>query len=229
MHLLVLSAFRRLPGRPRATSRFRSQCTFWCSVLSDTLKTSLMKSLSGSQCTFWCSVLSDNAALQFGKMYGLSQCTFWCSVLSDTKVSSCVPPGGRLNAPFGAQCFPTISSTYTSSAYSVSMHLLVLSAFRPVIARGHASVYICLNAPFGAQCFPTWRSYGMSRFQLSLNAPFGAQCFPTCQAYPILRDRLLSVSMHLLVLSAFRPFTKVPIVTMTACLNAPFGAQCFPT
>ena len=39
----------------------------------------------------------------------------------------------------------------------VSMHLLVLSAFR----RGGIAVFgsgiDCLNAPFGAQCFPTPR------------------------------------------------------------------------
>ena len=83
MHLLVLSAFR--PG-----------------MISATINT-LLK----SQCTFWCSVLSDKVAVQ-GPGHGfLSQCTFWCSVLSDIK--SCVP---------------------SSEALPVSMHLLVLSAFR---------------------------------------------------------------------------------------------------
>ena len=35
MHLLVLSAFRRRSAAPKLNLRWRSQCTFWCSVLSD--------------------------------------------------------------------------------------------------------------------------------------------------------------------------------------------------
>ena len=35
MHLLVLSAFRQEDGKQYVTVRFGSQCTFWCSVLSD--------------------------------------------------------------------------------------------------------------------------------------------------------------------------------------------------
>ena len=61
----------------------------------------------------------------------------------------------------------------------VSMHLLVLSAFRLNIRgfirlRGNR-----LNAPFGAQCFPTGTVPGVVRSRKGLNAPFGAQCFPT--------------------------------------------------
>ena len=36
-----------------------------------------------------------------------SQCTFWCSVLSDLERGSIMPSLAGLNAPFGAQCFPT--------------------------------------------------------------------------------------------------------------------------
>ena len=39
--------------------------------------------------------------------------------------------GCGLNAPFGAQCFPTGSSSLKIASSPVSMHLLVLSAFRP--------------------------------------------------------------------------------------------------
>ena len=60
-----------------------------------------------------------------------------------------------LNAPSGAQCFPTADARAS-----------------------HTSV-AGLNAPSGAQCFPTripvlpsWRGW-------RLNAPSGAQCFPT--------------------------------------------------
>ena len=60
MHLLVLSAFRRRRGRILPRGLVRSQCTFWCSVLSD------------------------------GKPSGTRGVGM-----------------SRLNAPFGAQCFPT--------------------------------------------------------------------------------------------------------------------------
>ena len=62
----------------------------------------------------------------------------------------------RLNAPFGAQCFPTYSM-YSAPLprLIVSMHLLVLSAFRLKSACEVWHANRCLNAPFGAQCFPT--------------------------------------------------------------------------
>ena len=86
----------------------------------------------------------------------------------------------RLNAPSGAQCFPT----------------------PPTGCFGFRSSHR-LNAPSGAQCFPTaMLGLGLAGLLGSLNAPSGAQCFPT---EPVQRgDRRLQVSMHLLVLSAFR-------------------------
>ena len=66
-----------------------------------------------------------------------------------------------------------------SEFIAVSMHLLVLSAFRPENVRDETAPAKSLNAPFGAQCFPTWNRHIVDR------------------------DRQL-VSMHLLVLSAFR-------------------------
>ena len=61
----------------------------------------------------------------------------------------------------------------------VSMHLLVLSAFRQEKADAKKAE-LGLNAPFGAQCFPT-RGVGLWSRPVApcLNAPFGAQCFPT--------------------------------------------------
>ena len=112
-----------------------SQCTFWCSVLSDIPRRLGNRNRVRSQCTFWCSVLSDLSGPILAHRRSLvSQCTFWCSVLSDP-VHRAFAGGGHqgLNAPFGAQCFPT--------------------------GRGAA---LCqervkgLNAPFGAQCFPTY-------------------------------------------------------------------------
>ena len=59
MHLLVLSAFRRLESDLNAVQAMSSQCTFWCSVLSDEWRRDYDTPCDGSQCTFWCSVLSD--------------------------------------------------------------------------------------------------------------------------------------------------------------------------
>ena len=138
-------------------SRPRSQCTFWCSVLSDTkrrrtnMPTLLslnapfgaqcfptegcgraLSSRGWSQCTFWCSVLSDTDCSAGSYENEESQCTFWCSVLSDNN---------RMVLNF--------------IQYIVSMHLLVLSAFRPGAHNLEDPNRVRLNAPFGAQCFPT--------------------------------------------------------------------------
>ena len=121
-----------------------------------TYKHSLKKYPHGSQCTFWCSVLSDRGSGAHRAVPRLSQCTFWCSVLSDLPAhttrrrftkrlnapfgAQCFPTckmrlkegswTTRLNAPFGAQCFPTVSGRPPRRRRRVSMHLLVLSAFR---------------------------------------------------------------------------------------------------
>ena len=230
MHLLVLSAFR-LHGHSRADDQDGgSQCTFWCSVLSDGKGSSIyLYGIRGSQCTFWCSVLSDLKRSR-SRLEGRSV-SMHLLVLSAFRPDAAARMliCGSLNAPFGAQCFPTPG---TSSTFG-----------------GAAS----LNAPFGAQCFPTlrWgdrpRRLGLSQctfwcsvlsdtFALSiprargvsrLNAPFGAQCFPTDSACR--STSRISVSMHLLVLSAFRLYSRVYAYHESTGLNAPFGAQCFPT
>ena len=132
------------------------------------------------------------------------------------------------------------------------MHLLVLSAFRLDGGSETEPNDAGLNAPFGAQCFPTrgvdaelhghlqsqctfWcsvlsdRRRGADAAQrVCLNAPFGAQCFPTLPTALTVGGQTIKVSMHLLVLSAFRREAS----TQHFCdnrLNAPFGAQCFPT
>ena len=134
----------------------------------------------------------------------VSQCTFWCSVLSDTPVTSpsksCLE---SLNAPFGAQCFPTSTRPLDLWRKTVSMHLLVLSAFRPFTRFSTGMSLTCLNAPFGAQCFPTVMKTGdlIPHFRVSMHLlvlsafrPVSFRCRPVCRG----------VSMHLLVLSAFR-------------------------
>ena len=109
-----------------------------------------------------------------------SQCTFWCSVLSDKIV----------------QC-------RNSRFQHVSMHLLVLSAFRLPMATMLRIRKAGLNAPSGAQCFPTYDGDLQLEQIGGLNAPSGAQCFPTVRKN-LSTHQWASVSMHLLVLSAFR-------------------------
>ena len=60
-----------------------------------------------------------------------SQCTFWCSVLSDRLARELMNRHRTgLNAPSGAQCFPTFIDNILETPRIVSMHLLALSAFR---------------------------------------------------------------------------------------------------
>ena len=133
MHLLVLSAFRQKGGPMRrmlllvsmhllVLSAFRLGSWFWGgSVVGE------------SQCTFWCSVPSDKKEDPCAECSCWSQCTFWCSVLSDSdRGFGVVRLSASLNAPSGAQCFPTPSPhPSTTKPSTVSMHLLMLSAFRP--------------------------------------------------------------------------------------------------
>ena len=108
-----------------------------------------------------------------------------------------------LNAPFGAQCFPTGGLPRHTRPIQVSMHLLVLSAFRPeatgnlnAIAGGSQCTFWCSVLSDGGTVEP---DAAIS----CLNAPFGAQCFPTQKVF-FDYDQAKTVSMHLLVLSAFR-------------------------
>ena len=112
----------------------------------------------------------------------------------------------------------------------VSMHLLVLSAFRHSSGGGDRPHLAGLNAPFGAQCFPTPKEKNPTTPGLNscLNAPFGAQCFPTLASNVL--SRIIYVSQCTFwcsVLSDSR--AKLPCPPGGARLNAPFGAQCFPT
>ena len=182
MHLLVLSAFR-----PYVVPAY------------------ILPSLS--QCTFWCSVLSDRVFRLIGSLGRLlSQCTFWCSVLSDRGIASRHPHHSLgLNAPSGAQCFPTLCCGLSIILRVVSMHLLVLSAFRhsydePLEGsrQFQVSMHLLVLSAFRPQKTTLNRPKHavsmhllvLSAFRLSLTSPSASG--RTC------------VSMHLLVLSAFR-------------------------
>ena len=155
MHLLVLSAFRLSSRLTAGTSRVASQCTFWCSVLSDLAKKSRGSVRSVSQCTFWCSVLSDpRIELDLNGPYG-SQCTFWCSVLSDKY----------------------FLDSYVEDMM-VSMHLLVLSAFRLSALVQDAVEYLS-QCTFWCSVLSDEKNFPFVLDYIGLNAPSGAQCFPT--------------------------------------------------
>ena len=111
-----------------------------------------------------------------------SQCTFWCSVLSDTTPAQpASAPFASLNAPSGAQCFPTCETSF------------------PIRRRSPS-----LNAPSGAQCFPTERAVGAPRRIRRVSMHLLVLSAFRLEAVQEQVPDLIVVSMHLLVLSAFR-------------------------
>ena len=160
MHLLVLSAFRPpkthkttgrgttpclnapsgaqcFPTSPAPTTGPQpttSQCTFWCSVLSDRLVMPTKYNLVvPSQCTFWCSALSDYQGHEFARREDASQCTFWCSVLSDSTLEEHAIRYAKSQCTFWCSVLSDRNETRgVRKLDPVSMHLLVLSAFRLV-------------------------------------------------------------------------------------------------
>ena len=135
MHLLVLSAFRPAGHRPVrcavspglnapsgaqcfptkelsvclviTSERLNAPSGAQCFPTTKRLETSPIEE-DMSQCTFWCSVLSDREkSRERSDRDRRSQCTFWCSVLSDIVGRRRRISDRRLNAPSGAQCFPT--------------------------------------------------------------------------------------------------------------------------
>mgnify|MGYP001023800514 CR=1 FL=1 len=162
-----------------------------------------------------------------------------------------LPASLCLNAPSGAQCFPTLRiqssgfglrmsqctfwcSVLSDSAWSlitgldvVSMHLLVLSAFRhqnskPSPKTPGVSMHLLVLSAFR-------REVGNAvRLPSCLNAPSGAQCFPTASVDRYRAACLKSqCTFWCSVLSDLR--SNGDRGTLPFGLNAPSGAQCFPT
>ena len=182
MHLLVLSAFR-----PKAFSARHSSITvsMHLLVLSAFRLTLTLLSTPCLKVSMHLLVLSA-----FRPWPSSTRCTpeapvsMHLLVLSAFRLGPCASAqrwGSRLNAPFGAQCFPTRQGAAPDpKGRAVSMHLLVLSAFRRP-----EDVHPRLWGFPQSQC-TFWCSVlsdvdvGRRRIQRpSLNAPFGAQCFPT--------------------------------------------------
>ena len=160
----------------------QSQCTFWCLVLSDRCCTRRQESASWSlNAPFgaWC-FPTQGEATNINQI-AQSQCTFWCLVLSDWRLSlDYYTWRKRLNALSGAWCFPTGNRLTYMHQSVVSMHLLVLGAFRPQmrnpadVTTNHVSMHLLVLGAF-------------RRGRAIYGTPVGM------------------VSMHLLVLGAFRP------------------------
>ena len=201
MHLLVLSAFR--PGvvkfsRPPRTISF--QCTFWCSVLSDSsdgepdgtpigfnapFGAQCFPTRGLSMCGFSLLVSMHLLVLSAFRQKMLKntlvgmkfQCTFWCSVLSDLK-----------------------QALAEKAALKVSMHLLVLSAFRPS-SRSRASAAFAFQCTFWCSVLSDAERRGRRRRKHGFNAPFGAQCFPTEWSDPRSYDVVFQCTFWCSVLS----------------------------
>ena len=60
-----------------------------------------------------------------------------------------------LNAPFGAQCFPTWDRDDVVVAHDVSQCTFWCSVLSDEEKPASEPKHLGLNAPFGAQCFPT--------------------------------------------------------------------------
>ena len=205
MHLLVLSAFRLPTISENDALKQASQCTFWCSVLSDTQFAIGELALKVSM-----HLLVLSAFRPFSSLYGLS-----LTGLNAPSGAQCFPTikllnfsstnGLRLNAPSGAQCFPTSDDPVAKPAFSWSQCTFWCSVLSDeYMAPGiEALVTTSLNAPSGAQCFPT-------RFLRRRTCrAFRSQCTFWCSVLSDLEGRPwrrsnAHVSMHLLVLSAFR-------------------------
>ncbi len=196
MHLLVLSAFRPVV-EDRVPSSLLSQCTFWCSVLSDATNKLREAISTKSQCTFWCSVLSDRGRLARQHVpYPVSMHLLVLSAFRLSARHSKTLLSSRLNAPSGAQCFPTLCLRRCGSfSLPVSMHLLVLSAFRLLQRQDGSVAYIQVSMHLLV----------LSAFRR------GEACYQRSADH---------VSMHLLVLSAFR------LERLSAAISAFKPSQC---
>ena len=121
----------------------------------------------------------------------------------------------------------TIQRPATAAVFGVSMHLLVLSAFRQT-----------KNLTSSWKIYVSMHLLVLSAFRQDDELPDGSYISSQCTFWcSVLSDRVLrraaaalvDVSMHLLVLSAFRPIEAFKMINEGLRLNAPFGAQCFPT
>ena len=207
MHLLVPSAFRRVIRDVKGFTKYVSQCTFWCSVLSDRGRPSHRALHAASQCTFWCLVPSDSKdRSRNGRKPGLNAPSgAWCFPTNSRPTGG--PSDRCLNAPSGAWCFPTLKTR----------------------GRSDTPLSGCLNAPSGAWCFPTEEDFDVPPSEL-----YESQCTFWCLVLSdsmefgttIEEIQMSQCTFWCLVLSDPKSMDDD---IRHACLNAPSGAWCFPT
>ncbi len=115
MHLLVLSAFRQGSFRLLYGSG-PSQCTFWCSVLSDSMS---LLYRTAARVSMHLLVLSAFRPQKTRGIVGFSQsqCTFWCSVLSDS-----APGKPRHNAVYRNEIAADLESTTSNRPARVQLN-----------------------------------------------------------------------------------------------------------
>ena len=179
------------PTRPYHLQLFlnRSQCTFWCSVLSDSSAGHGRRGAEGvSMHLLVLSAFRPVAGIFYAVVTSGSQCTFWCSVLSDWKTFTWPFVEAGLNAPFGAQCFPTRFGGGRDASGGKSQCTFWCSV---------------LSDP----CLPPRRS---RRTRPRSQCTFWCSVLSDLDSFGMV-FAVKKVSMHLLVLSAFRPHVGDPV------------------
>ena len=186
MHLLVLSAFRPGIRQPVVDHSGVSMHLLVLSAFRHDLMNAAGPEFRKFQCTFWCSVLSDP---EFNRDTSLFYSGF--NAPSGAQCFPTIPPltaqnrPSGFNAPSGAQCFPTDKQiAWMVRNIEVSMHLLVLSAFRRYSHGLRQSLTVWFQCTFWCSVLsdlPILRRLILRAHRF--NAPSGAQCFPTVQPH----------------------------------------------
>ncbi len=173
--------------------------------LSTTPPYLLTGSGSTSQYTVWCWVLIDSAYRKRCRTPNESQYTVWCWVLID----SCPLPPSSLarESQYTVWCWVLIDLTFTDRDFSVA---------------------VGLNTPCGAGCLSTICQRGKASKTRRLNTPCGAGCLSTQDDFAASGGDDW-VSIHRVVLGAYR--RRVPRLAPAgrAGLNTPCGAGCLST
>ena len=111
-----------------------------------------------SQCTFWCSVLSDRVACGFRGGVPRRNAPSGAQCFPTSEKSTPSLRNACLNAPSGAQCFPTETERpigHELTGLNAPSGAQCFPTFQRYRLKVHA--FSSLNAPSGAQCFPTER------------------------------------------------------------------------
>ena len=217
MHLLALNAFRP-DAESDSTIGRESQCTFWRSVPSDRARDD--RTRRQRQVLMHLLVLSTfrQAEETFERLRYPSQCTSWCPLLSDRKTSTSSVISWSLNAPSGAQCFPTrVSRPLAERFRSQCTFWRSVLSDRKLAGRRQPISSFSLNAPSGAQCFPTRKEGKPDEHHRNSSQCTFWRSVPSDPSRRGWEKSASSVSMHLLALSAFRRLTE--FVKTTAVLS----------